>query len=231
MVSPTLKPRAAWKSSMMTSLGPVKGPPERKMKGRKALYGGVVDTVDVFETLAGGELDIDGGGDGDVREGAEDIRDLDGGGGSRHADEVGDGSGVRDHVHADAAGAGALAVEHAEHDGCDGEDHDDFDRNGEGADERAQRTMDEIADNQFVHTSNSVWELVVSMITATGHAVQSYVSEVTLQREEGLFQQMIACHGNQGGAEEDRCKAGKAGNEMNRDTLRHPNREAIELIE
>ena len=66
-------------SSMMRSLGPVKGPPERKTKGFSALKLAIVDAVDVFERAAGGELDVDGGGDLDVREGGDDVRDFDGG--------------------------------------------------------------------------------------------------------------------------------------------------------
>jgi hypothetical protein len=87
---------------------------------------------------------------------AEDVGDLDGGSGTGHADEIADGAGVRDHVHADAAGAGALAVEHAKHDGRDRQDHDDFNSDSKGADARAQRTMDEITDNQLIHSVTSV---------------------------------------------------------------------------
>jgi hypothetical protein len=93
-----------------------------------------------------------------VRESAEDVSNLDGGGGAGYAHKVGAGSGMGNHVHSDAALAGALSVEHAKHDGGDGEDHDDLDRYGEGADERTRGTMDEIADNQFVHTATSVVE-------------------------------------------------------------------------
>ena len=121
-------------------------------EGTKGVVAGVVDAVDVFEGLAGGELNVDGGGDFDMRKAAKDVGYLNGGGGAGHADEIAGGAGMHDHVHADAALAGALAVEHAQHDGGDGEDHDDFHGDGEGADERAQRAMDEITDNQFVHT-------------------------------------------------------------------------------
>jgi hypothetical protein len=62
------------------------------------------------------------------------------------------------HVHADTALTGALTIELTEHDGSDGEDHDDFDGYSEGTDDRTQWAMDEITDNQFIHTTTSVWE-------------------------------------------------------------------------
>jgi len=43
------------------------------------------------------------------------------------------------------------AVEFSHEDGGDRKDHDDFDGNGEDADERTQRAMDEVAEDEFVH--------------------------------------------------------------------------------
>ena len=88
----------------------------------------------------------------------EDIGDLDGGSGGAHADEVAGGVGAHEHIHADAVLTGLEAVELAHQDGSDGEDHDDLDGDGEAADERTQGTVDEIADDKFVHAVNSVWE-------------------------------------------------------------------------
>ncbi|GGG78339.1 hypothetical protein GCM10011585_21880 [Edaphobacter dinghuensis] len=67
---------------------------------------------------------------------------------------------MHDHVHANTALINALTIELTEHDGSDGENHDDFDGYSEGTDNRAQRAMDEITDNQFIHTSTSVWEAI-----------------------------------------------------------------------
>jgi len=133
-------------------IGVLEGTTSDKDEGSKRVVALEVDAVDVFETLAGGKLDVDGRGNNDVRKRTENVRYLDGCGCSGHANEIGPGSRMGDHVHTNAALAGALAVEHPEHNGSDGEDHDDFNRYGEGADERTQGTMDEITNNQFVHT-------------------------------------------------------------------------------
>src|SRR6202021_3828798 len=66
--------------------------------------------------------------------------------------------GTHEPYQARACLAGLEAGELAHQDGGDGEDHDDLDGDGEAANERAQGTMDEIANNQFVHTGISVWE-------------------------------------------------------------------------
>jgi hypothetical protein len=43
-------------------------------------------------------------------------------------------------------------IEHAEHDGSDRKDHNDLDRDGEGTDDGTQGTMDEIAEDEFIHS-------------------------------------------------------------------------------
>jgi hypothetical protein len=95
---------------------------------------------------------------------SEDVGYLDGGSGGAHTDEVVGRTGANEHVHADAVGAVLEAVELAHQDGRDGEDHDDFNGDGEAADEGTQGAMDEIADNQFIHASTSVWERTESRI-------------------------------------------------------------------
>ena len=102
--------------------------------------------------LAGGELNVDRRGDLNVRKATENVRHLNGSSSAGHTDEIAGGPGMHDHVHADSALAGALAIENAQHDGGNGENHDDFHSYSEGADKGAQRAMDEITDNQFVHT-------------------------------------------------------------------------------
>ena len=64
----------------------------------------------------------------------------------------------REHVHADAVLAGLEAVELAHQDGRDGEDHDDFNGDGKDAYQGAKRTVDQVADDEFVHAVTSVWE-------------------------------------------------------------------------
>ena len=123
----------------------MKGAAGEEDEGEKAVVGLEVDAVDVVERA--GDLDVDGGDDLDVRDLREDVGDFDGGAGGAHADEVIGGAGADEHVHADAVGAVLEAVELAHQNGGDGEDHDDFDGDGEAADERTERTMDEIADN------------------------------------------------------------------------------------
>lgn len=61
---------------------------------------------------------------------------------------------MNDHIASNPALAGLGAVQHAEHDGGDREDHDDLDAHGKGADEGAERTMDEIAYDEFVHDTS-----------------------------------------------------------------------------
>ncbi len=91
--------------------------------------------------------------------GSQNFSHLDRSGSARHADKVGRGSWVRDHVHADSALASALKpLSIAHHDAGDGEDHDDLDGYGEDTDEGAQGTVDKVADDKFIHASTSVWE-------------------------------------------------------------------------
>ena len=54
-------------------------------------------------------------------------------------------------VHANAGRARLRSVQHAQHDGCDGKNHHHFNGHCKRADERAQRPVDQVADNQFVH--------------------------------------------------------------------------------
>jgi hypothetical protein len=68
---------------------------------------------------------------------------------------------VHDHVHADAGGLGAGAVEDAVEDGSDRENHDDFNGDGEGADDGAQGAMHEIAEDEFIHRELRVDSLMV----------------------------------------------------------------------
>ncbi len=127
-----------------------------KGEGQEVVEAFEVDAVDGVE--GAGDLDVDWGGDGDVGDFGEDVGDFDGGSGGAHADEVAGGVGAHEHVHADAVLTGLEAVELAHQDGGDGEDHDDLNRDGEAADEGAEGTMDEVADNKFIHAVNSVWE-------------------------------------------------------------------------
>ena len=82
---------------------------------------------------------------------AQDVSDADVGGGGAGAEQRVGGAGADDHVHAGAGLLGAAAVEDAVKDADDGKDHNDLNRNGKGADDGAQRTVHEIADDQFVH--------------------------------------------------------------------------------
>ncbi len=77
----------------------------------------------------------------------KDVGNFDGGACGAHADEVAGSVGTHEDVHAYAVLAGLEAVELAHQDGGDGENHDDLDGNGEATDKRAQRAMDEIADD------------------------------------------------------------------------------------
>src|SRR5277367_1344636 len=115
-----------------------------------------VDAVDGVQGAV--DLDVDGCGDDDVGDFGEDVCDFDGSSGGAHTDEIAGGVGAHEHIHADAVLTGLEAVELAHEDGGDGEDHDDLDGDSEAADERTQGTMDEIADNKFVHSVNSVLE-------------------------------------------------------------------------
>ncbi len=127
-------------------------------EGPKVVEGLEVDAVDAIE--GAGDLDVDWRGDDDVGYLSNNVGYLDGGAGGAHPDKVVGGAGADEHVHADAVLAGFEAVELAHQDCGDGENHDDFNGDGEAADERAQGTMDEIADYQFVHAVSSVWDTV-----------------------------------------------------------------------
>ena len=124
---------------------------DERAKGVVAL---VVDAEDIFDRTGGVQLDVDGRDDLDVGELAEDLADANISGGGAGGDECAGGSGANDHVAADAFLLVAAGIEHAKHDGGDREDHDDLDRDGEGADDRAQGTMDEITEDELIHRAD-----------------------------------------------------------------------------
>src|SRR5262249_47418182 len=126
-------------------VGALEGSAGEEDEGQKAVVRLEVDAVDVVERA--GDLDVDRGDDLDVGDPGEDVGDPDGGAGGAHADEVIGGAGADEHVHTDPVGAVLEAVELTHQDGGDGEDHDDFKGDGETADKRTERTMDEVADN------------------------------------------------------------------------------------
>ncbi len=155
MGSPTFLPAAAVVVEDDV-VGALEGAAGEEGEGQEGVEALEVDAVDGVERAV--DLDVDGSGDDDVGHLREDVCDFDGGSGGAHADEVAGGVGANEHVHADAVLAGLEAIELAHQDGGDGEDHDDLDGDGEAADKRAEGTMDEIADNQFIHAVSSVWE-------------------------------------------------------------------------
>ena len=55
-------------------------------------------------------------------------------------------------VHANAVCTLMKAIDLAQHDGCNRQDHDDFNCNGDRRDQRTQRTMYKVADNKGIHT-------------------------------------------------------------------------------
>ena len=116
-----------------------------KGKGQQVVEALVIDPVDGVEGTV--DLHVDRSRDHNVGNLCEDVGDLDGGAGGAHADEIAGGVGTHEHVHADPVLTGLEAVELAHQDRRDGEDHDDFDGDGEAADEGTQGTMDKIADN------------------------------------------------------------------------------------
>ena len=143
-------PLAAWRSSMIMSNGA--GTAARyEDEGAKRVVAREVDAEDVLDRAGGVELDVDRRDDLNMGELAEDIADANVGGGGAGVHQRGGGAGMHDHVPADAVLLLAAAVEDAEHDGGDREDHDDLDRDSKGADDGAQGTMDEIAEDEFIH--------------------------------------------------------------------------------
>jgi hypothetical protein len=110
-----------------------------------------VDTVDVFDGAGRIDLDVDGRDGFNVWKLAKYIGDTDVRGGGASGDERIGCAGTDDHIPANTCLLVTAGVEHAKHDGGDRKDHDHLDRDSEGADDGAQRTMDEIAKDELVH--------------------------------------------------------------------------------
>ena len=78
-----------------------------------------------------------------------DVFDRDG----RATDAVHDAgvTGAHHQVGPDAIGALLLVVQHAHEDANDGKDHDDFNGHGQDADDRAQRAVQKIGEDELIH--------------------------------------------------------------------------------
>ena len=133
-------------------VGALKGTAIHEDEGLECVVAGEVDAPDSFNRARGAEVGDDGSDDGDVGNLAEYVGDFDGGGGSADTGHEAGIGGAHDHVGADAADAGFLIVEHAVHDGDDREDHDDFNGDGEDADGGTKGPVEQIVDDELVHS-------------------------------------------------------------------------------